>query len=176
MNIDCLKKSALIMETYTSDSSSDAESHVVDYRNSNLTLSKAESEFFNLYKTDKMYDEIETIMLFNNQLSGLPLALMKFNNLHTLDISNNCLKTISMEVILHCPLKTLIAKNNQLTNASLPKSLQSSACQLRELNLSGNNLTHFPKQVLELNSSLKYLYLNGNCIQTISKEIGKLRK
>lgn len=162
------------MENYTSDSS-ESDSHTIDYQNRNLTLSKIEDDFLNMFNTDSAYGDIETIILYNNQLSSLPLSLVKFNNLNTLDISNNCLTTINFEVFAQCPLKTLIAKNNLLTNDSLPKTLVSKSGQLRELNLSGNQLTHFPDQVLEL-KSIKYLYLNGNLIRKIHKDIWKLAK
>lgn len=164
------------MENYTSDSS-EGDLHTIDYQNRNLTLAKVEDEFLTMFKTNKCYKDIETVILYNNHLSSLPLSMMKFTNLRVLDVSNNYLSSLDFEVFLHCPLKTLIAKNNLLTNSSLPKSFASKASsgQLRELNLSGNQLTHFPDQVLEL-KSIKYLYLNGNLIQKIHKDIWKLKK
>ena len=162
------------MENYTSDSS-DSDSHTIDYQNRNLTLSKVEDDFFNMFKTEKAYGDIETIILYNNQLPSLPLSLVQFTNLNTLDISNNCLTTLNVEVFMQCPLRTLIAKNNLLTNESLPKTFISKSGQLREVNLSGNQLKYFPVQILEL-KSIKYLYLNGNMIQEIHKDIWKLKK
>ena len=162
------------METYTSDSS-DADMHTVDYQSRNLTVSKIEDAFLTMYKTEKSYDDIETIVLYNNNLSSLPLSLQKFKNLRVLDISNNHLTTLNIDVFLHCPLNTLIAKNNLLTNSSLPKTFASKSGRLRELNLSGNQLTQFPDQIIQL-KSIKYLYLNGNRIPTIHKDIWKLQK
>lgn len=162
------------MENYTSDSS-DSDSHTIDYQNRNLTLSKVEDSFLNMFKTESAYGDIETVILYNNQLSSLPLSLAKFSNLHILDISNNYLTTLNIEVFVHCPLRTLIAKNNLLTNESLPKTFASKPGHLRELNLSGNQLTEFPPQVLGLNSSLKYLYLNGNHIKNIPNDIWKMK-
>lgn len=162
------------MENYTSDSS-ESDSHTIDYQNRNLTLSKVEEDFLNMFPSESAYGDIETVILYNNQLASLPLSLVKFGNLNTLDISNNYLTTLNVEVFTQCPLRTLIAKNNQLTNDSLPKSFMSKSGQLRELNLSGNQLTHFPVQVLQL-KSIKYLYLNGNSIKDINKDIWKLSK
>jgi Leucine-rich repeat (LRR) protein len=159
------------MESYTSDSS-DADLHTIDYQNRNLTISKVEDTLLNWSHS---YGDIETVILYNNKLSELPTALMKFSNLHTLDISNNCLTSLNFEVFIQCPLRTFIAKNNQLTNNSLPKTFNSKTGQLRELNLSGNQLTHFPKQILEL-KSIKYLYLSGNRIKELPKDIRKLSK
>lgn len=162
------------MENYTSDSS-DSDSHTIDYSGRNLTISKVEDDFLNMYKTEKPYGDIETVILYNNQLSSLPLSLQKFNNLHTLDISNNYLTTLNMEVFIQCPLRSLIAKNNLLTNESLPKTFISKTGQLREVNFSGNQLTHFPVQVLAL-KSMRYLYLNGNRIRELHQDIYKLKK
>lgn len=162
------------MENYTSDSS-ESDSHTIDYQNRNLTLSKVEDDFLNIFKTESAYGDIETVILYNNQLSSVPLSLIKFSNLNTLDISNNYLTTLNIEVFVRCPLRTFIAKNNLLTNDSLPKEFMSKSGQLRELNLSGNQLTHFPDQVVEL-KSIKYLYLNGNLIQKIHKDVWKLSK
>lgn len=162
----------ITMENYTSDSS-DSDLHTIDYQNRNLTLSKAEDTMLSLFSSASTYAEIETVILYNNKLTELPLSLMKFSNLHTLDVSNNCLTTLNIEVFLQCPLKTFIAKNNQLTNESLPKTFTSKMGQLRELNLSGNQLTHFPAQILAL-KSIKYLYLNANYIRDLPKDISKL--
>lgn len=177
-----MKRSRKKMQVYTSDSS-ESDSHTIDYQNRNWTISKVEDNLLNLYKDEKRYDEIETVILYNNHLSSLPLSLLKFKNLSTLDVSNNNLATLNDEIFLFCPLRTIIAKNNLLTNESLPKTFLSKSSasashklgQLRELNLSGNMLTRFPHQVLELHS-IKYLYLNGNIIQTIDKDIWKLKK
>lgn len=160
------------MEHYTSDSS-DSDLHTIDYQNRNLTLAKVEDTFLTLFNNESAYGEIETVSLYNNKLTELPLSLMKFSNLHTLDVSNNCLTSLNGEVFIHCQLRTFIAKNNQLTNESLPKTFTSKAGQLRELNLSGNQLTHFPTQILAL-KSIKYLYLNGNYIRDLPKDINRL--
>lgn len=163
------------MENYTSDSS-DSDSHTIDYQNRNLTLSKVEDDFVDMFKVESAYGDIETIILYNNQLPSLPLSLVKFSNLKILDISNNNLTSLNIEqLFVHCSLKTLIAKNNLLTNESLPKTFASKSGELREVNLSGNQLTDFPPQVLCLNS-LKYLYLNGNHIQNIPNDIWRMKK
>jgi Leucine-rich repeat (LRR) protein len=162
----------------STDSSSDSSDiHTIDYQNRNMTLSQVENDFLNLFKVESAYAEIETVILYNNHLSSLPISLLKFTNLHTLDISNNNVATLNVEVFLQCPLRTLICKNNLLTNESLPKTFASKSKlgQLRELNLSGNMLTRFPNQLFEL-QSIKYLYLNGNLIQTIPKDIGRMKK
>jgi Leucine-rich repeat (LRR) protein len=162
------------MELYTSDSSiSDGEipdQKIMDYGHSNLTTDYVENDFFG-YKVNTVTD---TILLNHNALISVPLSISKFINLKVLDLSSNNLVELP-DVITQCPLKTLIAKNNRLTNDSLPKSLLKKSGSMRELNLSGNCFTHFPEQVLEL-TSLKYLYLGGNKITNVSKDIWKLKR
>lgn len=166
------------MEVYTSDSS-DSDSRdqkTLNYVRFQMTTECLEDTILNLYKTDTAYGDIESMLLNNNFLKTIPLSLSKFHNLHILDLSSNGLTTLP-DFMFQCPLTTLIVKNNFLTNDSLPKSLVSKTGghQLREINLSGNLFTHFPDHVLELRG-LKYLYLGGNKITTISKDIGKLQR
>ncbi|XP_021916222.1 leucine-rich repeat-containing protein 58 isoform X2 [Zootermopsis nevadensis] len=88
-----------------------------------------------------------------------------------LDVSSNGLTELP-EILSECPLRCLIAKNNNLDSDSFPKSI-GSFVNLKELNVSGNNITSFPEQILEV-TSLKYLYLGGNHLREISKDIWKL--
>lgn len=123
------------------------------------------------------------MLLNHNRLVGLPRLLQQFANLKILDLSSNAITQLP-DAVCQLPLVTLIAKNNLLTNGSLPKSLLSKQVNagstvggstLKELNLSGNQLTHFPEQVTELRQ-LKYLYLGGNKISTVSKDIWKMQR
>jgi Leucine-rich repeat (LRR) protein len=162
------------MEVYTSDSSvSDGdvpEQRVLDYGHSNLTTDYVENDFFG-YKTNSV---TETILLNHNALISIPLSIVRFVNLKVLDLSSNNLMELP-DVVGKLPLKTLIVKNNRLTNDALPKSLKTKRGSLRELNLSGNLFTQFPDQVLEL-TTLKYLYLGGNKITSMSKDVWKLQR
>lgn len=165
------------MENYTSDSSdSDVNNgkKLLDFGYMNLDIDTIEHNL-NVFVDDenKSAFEIESITLINNQISTIPETLYKFSNLQILDVSNNGLKILP-DIFEHCPLTTFIAKNNHLTNESLPKSF--SACPtLRELNISGNLLMQFPEQLFEF-INLKYLYLGGNCITSISRNVWKLTK
>lgn len=165
------------MEVYTSDSS-DSESRelkTLNYSRLELTPFTLEVTFLNLYPNhEKRYGDIETILLNHNQLRTVPVSICRFNNLRILDLSSNQLTALP-DFLVECPLTSLIAKNNQLTNDSLPKSLLSKSGMMRELNLSGNHFTHFPEQILELRG-LKYLYLGGNKIAGISKDIWKVQR
>lgn len=166
------------MENYTSDSSdSDVNSgkRVLDFGYMMLDPDTVEHNL-QVFADDEKKPalEIESIILNYNQLDTLPETLSKFSNLQVLDVSNNGLKILP-DIFEYCSsLTTLIAKNNNLTNESLPKAF--SACPtLRELNLSGNLLMHFPEQVFEF-IQLKYLYLGGNSITSISRNVWKLAK
>ena len=165
------------IETYTSDSS-DSDSRdlkTLNYSRQGMPVEYIEDTFLNMYKTEKGCSVIETILLNQNVLTSTPLSLCRFINLQTLDLSANKLTSLPDILFQMSPLKTLIVKNNLLTNDSLPKNIISKNGVLRELNLSGNLFSHFPEQLLEL-KGLKYLYLGGNKIASIPKDIGKLQR
>lgn len=164
------------MENYTSDSSDtdNNSNRVLDFGYMMLectTLNHDLDVFINDDK--KTVEEIESLLINNNQLHILPENLNKFCNLQSLDISSNGL-TIMPNIFEYCPITTLIAKNNYLTNDSLPKTFTLST-KVRELNLSGNQLTTFPDQLLDF-PNMKYLYLGSNQITAISRNIGKLKR
>ena len=158
------------MESYTSDSSdSDASGKTFDLSYLMLDADKLDEHFI----TAKNPENVETLLLYQNRISGVPSTIARFINLNTLDIGN-CHLTRLPDFLGNCPLTCLIAKHNSLANDSLPKSLENLS-SLRELNLSGNHLTVFPVQVLEL-PALKYLYLGGNAITEINKDVWKLQR
>lgn len=167
------------MEVYTSDSS-DSDSHeqkTLDYGRLGLTVECLEENLAHLHKISKL-NEIETVLLNHNLIPTFPSQILtRFNNLHVLDLTANGLTQLPQDLLQICPLTKLILKNNLLTNGALPKCMKSSRSMstLRELNLSGNLLTHFPDAVLEINS-LKYLYLGGNKITAVSKDIWRLQR
>lgn len=160
--------------TYSSDSCSDSEGRderTVDLSNLELTTDAAVCE---LEEQRKSVSGIHRVLLNNNRLTSLtPLHLAPFHHLRVLNVSGNHLTHLP-EQILELPLTTLIARNNKLTNGSLPKSMLSKAATFREINFSGNLFTHFPEQMLEL-PQLKYLYLGGNAIQTVPKDVWRMR-
>ncbi|XP_063708295.1 leucine-rich repeat-containing protein 58 [Culicoides brevitarsis] len=160
---------------YTSESSdSDSrEEKTVDISHRNLSTNEAEDRLEHLYPKPIAFDDIENVFLHHNMLSHLPSGVMKFHNLKVLDISSNNLTSIP-DQINQIPLVTFIAKNNKLTNESLPKILFAQSRNIKEINLSGNRFEHFPQQLLDLRS-LKYLYLGGNQIATLPPRISKMQ-
>ncbi|XP_034671405.1 leucine-rich repeat-containing protein 58 [Drosophila subobscura] len=174
------------MEVYTSDSSDtdSREQKTIDFGRMSLDLGTLEDHLTSPQKALlKSSGDIETMLLNHNRLVGLPRVLQQFANLKVLDLSSNAITQLP-DAICQLPLVTLIAKNNLLTNCSLPKSLLAKQAgvggyshghsTLKELNLSGNQLTYFPEQVTELRH-LKYLYVGGNKITGISKDIWKMQ-
>ncbi|KAM3961491.1 uncharacterized protein ACR2FA_004386 [Aphomia sociella] len=162
------------MECYTSDScdSDSREQKTLDLSCKLLESLSLTMELKGIVDEKNCAENYEIILLYNNRIKALPDTINQFCNLKILDVSNNRL-TVLPDILKNCPLTSLIAKHNQLTNDSLPKCF-STKSTLKELNLSGNQLNFFPEQVLEL-SSLKYLYLGGNKIVNIPKDIWKLR-
>lgn len=161
------------MEIYTSDSSDSENSNkVLDYAYLLMDPPTVEEHLdVVLRDAKKSHLEIENIILHHNRLNILPKNLNRFTNIKVLDISNNGLTTLP-NVFEYCSLTTLIAKNNSLHCDSLPKKF-TNTLTLRELNLNGNQIQYFPEQVLDF-TNLKYLYLGGNGMQNISKNIYKL--
>ncbi|XP_075976674.1 leucine-rich repeat-containing protein 58 [Anticarsia gemmatalis] len=162
------------MECYTSDScdSDTREQKTLDLSSQLLETLSLSSELKGIVDEKDCAENYEICLLYNNRIKALPETINRFSNLKILDVSNNRL-TILPDVFKHCPLTSLIAKHNLLTNESLPKSFMSGKNSLRELNLSGNQLNFFPEQVLEV-ISLRYLYLGGNNIINIPKDVWKL--
>jgi Leucine-rich repeat (LRR) protein len=161
------------MEDYTSDSSdSDNVQRTLDYSYQMLDQNTVYHNIEHFVSNDKKHSEcVDTLLLYHNMIKVLPLNLNKFKNLKLLDISSNGLVQLP-EILTECPLTSLIAKNNNLDNGSFPKSF-GALVNLKELNVSGNNLTCLPEQILEV-TSVKYLYLGGNRITELSKDIWKL--
>ncbi|XP_046431399.1 leucine-rich repeat-containing protein 58 [Neodiprion virginianus] len=158
------------MDNYTSDSSdSDNPTKTLDFSYLSLDSDAVKERLGSI----KDPESVETILLHQNQLNHAPGNITKFTNLHLLDLSNCGLSELP-DFLSDCPLTTLVAKNNNLSNDSLPKTFEAFST-LRELNLSGNRLTEFPEQVLQL-TALRYLYLGGNGISRITKDIWKLQR
>lgn len=160
----------LFMENYTSDSSdSDSSTKTLD-----LSYLMLDTQLLNDHFTNtKNPENVDTLLLHQNRLNNIPQMIVRFTNLNSLDISNCGLHRLP-DFLGDCPLTCLVAKHNNLTNDSLPKNFQNLS-RLRELNLSGNRLTNFPMQILDL-TEIKYLYLGGNQITEISKDVWKLQR
>lgn len=164
------------METSSDSSDSDHSATTIDFRNHQLNADTIDHNLLTFINRDKKsggHLEIETMLLQENRLITFPDQLRQFSQLKVLDISNNGL-TVLPDIFEYCRcLSTLVARNNRLTNDSLPKVYNNTDC-LRELNLSGNELTTVPEQLFEF-SSLRYLYLGGNRIRQISRNIWKMK-
>lgn len=164
------------MECYTSDScdSDSREQKTLDLSGQLLDTVSVSSELSGIVDEKNCSDNYEIVLLYSNRIESLPDSIHQFRNLKILDVSNNRLTSLP-DVLEHCPLTSLIAKHNLLTNESLPKCFTVDRNTLREVNFSGNRLNAFPEQVLEL-ASLRYLYIGGNNITNIPKDIWKLSR
>ncbi|XP_063625018.1 leucine-rich repeat-containing protein 58 [Cydia splendana] len=162
------------MECYTSDScdSDSREQKTLDLSNQLLDTNGLALELKEIVDEKDCAENYEIVLLYSNRISALPDTINRFCNLKILDVSHNRLKTLP-DLLKYCPLTSLIAKHNLLTNESLPKCFFSAKNTLKELNFSGNQLSSFPEQVMEL-TSLRYLYMGGNNIVNIPKDIWKL--
>ncbi|XP_022186448.2 leucine-rich repeat-containing protein 58 [Nilaparvata lugens] len=164
------------MEIYSSDNS-DSDDNVTNSTNSlNFSFAAIDSNFLEDQLDLVSYNEVKdktSMLLHYNSLTHVPENLSKFMNLRKLDISNNRIYQLP-DAITRLPLRTLIAKNNFLDEDFLSvKTLEHLANTLEILNLSGNNLSFIPEQILQL-TRLKYLYLGENRLQEIPHNINRL--
>ena len=122
----------------------------------------------------KRAPQLRGLQLDHNLITALPRCIGAFTNLITLDISNNNMSYISKEIGYLRQLRTLVARNNHLDNDCLPKEIVNLR-SLQVVNLSGNLLTEFPPQLIEL-AELRCLYLGANNINSLPVDIGRLKR
>ena len=71
-------------------------------------------------------------------------------------------------------LKQLIAKDNLLSDSSLPKNFATNQQLLEVVNFSGNHFTQFPYQLLAV-TSLREIYLGSNKIKLLPRDYADLQ-
>ncbi|XP_040278592.1 trophoblast glycoprotein-like [Bufo bufo] len=135
-------------------------------------ISVLQGSFFRRYGAP--FVNLTTLLLTNNNIRAIESeAFVDLPNLTTLDLSNNPLESLSNSTFFGLgQLETLKLNNalrevaqNQLFNSPWTEVLRN----LRTLELTGNDLQAFPKNVLDLRS-LKTIYLGNNSIKTIDKD------
>ena len=143
-------------------------------------ISLPSSSYINLLSRSISSDEedlrddiTERMHLAHNIMLNIPFEIVFFHKLKVINLSNNNL-TVLNDFLLQLPeLHTLIVKNNELDDDSLPKDL-SSLRKLKEVNISGNNFTTLPYQLYSMRH-LKYLYAGENRITHINSRIAELQ-
>ncbi|KAF4075170.1 hypothetical protein AMELA_G00231520 [Ameiurus melas] len=139
-----------------------------------LNLSGLQLADLNLeHITEPRRKQIQELQLTYNSLEFFPTSLCIFSNLEYLDMSSNAVRVFPEEILQLAQLKTLVAKNNQLDEASFPKRFGS--MPIETLNFSGNRFREIPKQFLEL-SRLQSLSMGGNRLKSIPAEIDNLTR
>jgi len=122
-----------------------------------------------LNKVRKMY-------VYNNSLVTLPPTLFKMRCLTLLDLSNNSIRSLPEEMGTQLKSLThLYLRNNRLESEDFPKDFGMMKVTLRDLNLSGNNLTTLPPSLLGL-SALRNLFIGGNRLLRLPRGINQLKK
>ena len=117
---------------------------------------------------------LKGLQLDHNEIAVLPRCISGFTELVKLDISNNNMSYLSPEIVHLKQLRCLNAKNNSFTNEAIPKELGTMQ-SLQVLNFSGNQLTEFPQQCVEM-MNLRALYLGGNSIGEVPTDIKNLSR
>ena len=138
-----------------------------------VDLSYSDLDSFPEFLLEKS-QELLSLQLDHNQITVLPRAIGAFDNLVTLDISNNAMTYLSVELVQLQQLRTLTARNNHFDSDSLPKEMATMQ-SLQVINFSGNHFTEFPMQFTEL-KDLRCLYLGANNIEALPREISNLQR
>ncbi|XP_046693769.1 leucine-rich repeat-containing protein 58a [Silurus meridionalis] len=139
-----------------------------------LDMSRLQLADLNLaHMTEPQRKQINQLYLAYNSLAFFPTSVSWFSNLEFLDMSNNALTVFPEDILQLTKLKSLVAKNNQLDEASFPK--QFGSMPIETLNFSGNRFKEIPNQFLEL-SRLQSLSMGGNRLKSIPAEIGNLTR
>jgi len=154
--------------------SSDSDTDTLDLSYMDFTTSDLDHNLTTNVKSDVKHHTIRSLLLSNNLLTDLPASLKSFQNIRILDISSNQLKQLTLNICTDLPrLQQLIAKDNLLTDNSLPKSSLDNGL-LTVVNFSGNQFTQFPYQILEI-PSLKEVYLGSNQIKSLPRDYTELK-
>ena len=127
-----------------------------------------------LFPTVDQPDTVSELLIQHNRITILPRCICDFQNLTSLNISNNDMTYLSPEICRLTKLKKLVARNNYFENASLPKEIGLMK-SLELVNFGGNQLTEFPSPLTQL-PELRALYLGANSITSIPSSIGYLNR
>lgn len=110
---------------------------------------------------------LQTLLLYGNEISTVPNTIGALEKLKVLDISRNKLDCIPSEIADLSSLMTLNLSNNALTKFPCLKR----SGKLTVIDLSGNKLSDFPDICHENNAHLAEINLKNNVIEEIPHEI-----
>lgn len=113
---------------------------------------------------------LQTLLLYGNEISTVPESIGRLDKLKVLDISRNKLENVPDTITQLQNLTTINISNNKLTTFPALKNFT----KLSVIDLSGNQLTEFPQIFCGENSNLSEIYLKENSIEEIPHVIDQL--
>lgn len=115
-----------------------------------------------------LFENVNTVRLYNNELKKIPKFLYELPNLIDLDLCENKIKKIYISDIRGlCNIEILHLNKNNLTE--LPDEF-AELYALRILSLNDNNITSFPDILMEM-KSLDSLSITKKSIKYLKKEV-----
>lgn len=104
---------------------------------------------------------LEELILFNNQLSKIPLSVFKLVKLRALDFSSNLIREIPVEIKNFKSLRKLIARHNIISRID---PAIGELKEIRDIELQNNSLTEIPAEIFSA-CGLSKIDLTNNAIQ-----------
>ncbi|XP_053205855.1 chaoptin-like [Panonychus citri] len=134
-----------------------------------INLSSNNFTHFPLDSLSHQYLNLQSIDLSSNRLTSLPSNVNLMVNIKSLDVSNNPLSSEAISSLLSEP-KSIRNLNVALTGLNgLPPIMETPF--LRNLNVSGNNITHFKATTLQKVALLESLDFSHNELSSLSNLI-----
>lgn len=122
------------------------------------SLTKLKVSSLQAKKIPHLPPNLQRVAIESCQLDEFPKTLFELHSLHTLSLFTNNIATIPKEIRFFSSLTSLNLNYNRITE--LPEEI--TECPLQILNMSGNSLQQFPRQLLKMTKTLQQLNLQDN--------------
>lgn len=109
-------------------------------------------------KNIHLFSQLTSLTISKNRIKNIPDEITYLTNLTSLDLHSNEIEKINKITLIR--LEKLDLGNNKIKKISNINRLTN----LKDLNISNNNISKIPRELVNMNS-IRYLDLSGNCIE-----------